>query len=143
MSREDRIINFIKTHRGCTKTLAENSTDMAEKTARTIIKKLIKDRIVICEIDAINPQVHHLYINDVALSRKKINDLIKSKVDAQMKNLMYTSTQLKTGEWISVPVSTQFSPNYLYLPSVSEIIDAQLDKKTNHNNSLILLLSLF
>ena len=87
MSLKDRIIKYIQTHRGCNKTSVKNAIkERAEATIDKDIKELIEEKKVICIIDEVNPRIHHLYPNDVELSRRKTNSFILSKVEEQLKN---------------------------------------------------------
>ena len=91
MNREERILKYIETHSGCTKTIVKNSTDMAEGTADKILKKLIeKDKKVICIIDDVNPRIHHLYRNGPEISKMRTKKFILSKIEEQINNQMYT-----------------------------------------------------
>lgn len=81
---------------------------MAEGTAKTILKKLIKENKVICDIDEVNPQIHHLYINDAKMSVIKTKKLLVSKVEEQINNQKYTTARLSGGDWISIPVNHTF-----------------------------------
>ena len=103
--------------------MVENNTDMAEGTAKKILRKLIeKDKKVICVIDDANPRIHHLYINGPEISEMWTKKFILSKIEEQINNHMrYKTVQLETGEWISIA----FTPHLTKLnyPNAFEIMD--------------------
>ena len=128
--REEKILEYIEANPGCTKTEAEveNFDYMGEKKAKKIIKKLIiDDKKVICVIDKVNSQIHHLFINNEPTPETAITNvknLILSKVEEQMKKQMYTVTRLENGEWIGIPVKQRGIDRLsIAYPTVKEIID--------------------
>ena len=124
MSREETILEYIETHDGCTKTEVENNTGMAEKTAKKYLKKLIDEGKVVYDIDEVNPQTHHLHINNPNRSEMKTKNFILSRMEEQIKNLICTTAQLEGGGWISSPV-VPFTVAY---PTVTEILGNQWKK---------------
>lgn len=68
ISREERILEYIKSNPGTTKTAVirymENNKYCSIKTTHDIIMKLIDDKKVIFRKDENNSQIHHLIINE-------------------------------------------------------------------------------
>jgi predicted transcriptional regulator len=117
--REEKILEYIEANPGCTKTMVNNGTDMAENTAKKAVKKLIDEGQVICEIDDVNSRIHHLYINNnnSTMSLTKTKNLILSKVQEQINNQTYTMVQLMNvdnsapGGWAVMPVNDTITVN--------------------------------
>ena len=86
------------------KTKVHQCTDMAENTAKKILKKLIDDGRVICLIDKVNPRIHHLYINGEKMSRLRTRGILLSKFEGQIKKQQYQTVPVLGVGWVSVPV---------------------------------------
>jgi len=66
ITREEKILQFIKKNRNCTKTDVINYMDKngaSPMTTHKIVKALIKEKKIISQMDKSNSQVHHLFIN--------------------------------------------------------------------------------
>lgn len=72
ITREEKILQFIKKNRYCIKTDVINYMDKkgsSPMTTHKILKALIKEKKIISQRDKSNSQVHHLFVN----SRNKFN----------------------------------------------------------------------
>jgi hypothetical protein len=66
VTREEKILAFVKKNRNCTKTDVINYMDKngaSPMTTHKILKMLTKDKKIISERDKSNSQLHHLFIN--------------------------------------------------------------------------------
>ena len=113
MNREDIILKYIDEHDGCNKTNVKDGCIkyVGDKTADKILKKLIQDEKVVCEIDKVNPQIHRLHINNETRSLIKTKNLILSRFEEQFNNQKYTMAQLTTGGWAVMPVNDTITIN--------------------------------
>jgi hypothetical protein len=71
LDREDKVLEYVKKNRGCTKTKVVDYMDPTEgiksaspQTTFKIIKGLITDGKIISDPDKSNSSIHHLYFND-------------------------------------------------------------------------------
>ena len=132
VTREEKILAFVKNHPNCSKTDVTNHMDKngaSQMTTNKILKMLIKDKKIISQRDKSNSQLHHLFINPrntFNKVNKELSELENSidimsepmyKMGIQRLHEMYLGTQTfwDLRDHFEFPYRNSFCTIFLYI----------------------------